>query len=93
MTTEQAGAADAAPRTIRVRADYRPTLDDMATLESMGEKDEQGRPAFKWRDVQALFRRALVGGGGDLPVDDAATWQAVGDALKAYFERRSNPNA
>lgn len=93
----------AAEITIRIARDYRPTFDDMVTLESLsetvdtGQKDEAGkailRPVFKWREARDLFNRALVGGCGHLPVDDPALWAAIGNELQAYFKRRANPNS
>lgn len=82
----------AAPLEIQIRSDFVPTFDDLVTLESMGEKSDDGRPAFKWREVREMLNRAIVGGAGHLPAD-AVTMIAVGAALKGYFEARANPNA
>lgn len=86
---------------IRIARDFQPTFDDMVTLEDMqvqvdtGARDADGkpimRPAATWRDVRALFNRAIVGGSGHLPVD-GPTMSAIGQALKAHFEAKANPN-
>lgn len=91
-TTEGTTGAAAEPLQITIRADFVPTFDDLVTLESMGDKGADGRPAFKWREVRDLLNRAIVGGAGHLPVG-AATMTQVGAALKAYFEAQANPNA
>lgn len=90
---------------IRINKDFTPTFDDMVTLEDMSSQEEvkgpDGQPLLvdgkpltrslaKWRDVRALFNRAIVGGAGHLPTD-AATMGAIGAALKAHFEARANP--
>jgi hypothetical protein len=89
MTTE---ATEAGTLAITIRSDFQPTFDDMVTLESMNEKDAQGRPVMKWREVRDLLNRAIEGGAGGLPAADPAVWTAIGAALKAHFEARANPN-
>lgn len=76
---------------LKVKADFQPTFRDMVTLESMGEKDEAGKPLMKWAPVVELFNRAFVGGVDSLPVDQE-TMSLIGAALKVYFESKSNPN-
>lgn len=88
MTTEETTAGTLA---ITIRKDFAPTFDDMVTLEAMGEKTTDGKPAFSWREVRNLFNRAIEGGVGSLPVDQT-TMTAIGAALKAHFEAKANPN-
>jgi len=93
MTEQQPGVAtEATPLRIVVRSDYVPTFDDMVTLEELNAKDAEGRPLVSWRQRRDFFNRVIDGGAGALPAVDAATMSAIGQALKAHFERLANPN-